>query len=63
MDQNVKIFVIAILIITPFLLILRSRIRIMKRMDDERADEKFDPLYMTGRGKYLDGEYLDEEYD
>lgn len=32
-------------------------------MDDERADEKFDPLYMTGRGKYLDGEYLDEEYD
>jgi hypothetical protein len=32
-------------------------------MGDERADEKFDPLYMTGRGNYLDGEYLDEEYN
>ncbi len=63
MDQNVKILVIAVLIITPFLLILRSRVRIMKRMGNERADEKFDPLYMTGRGNYMDGEYLDEEYD
>ena len=62
MDPNVKVLVIAVLIITPFLLILRSRIRFLKRTEDARAGDKYDPIHISGYGKMKDGEDIDEEY-
>jgi hypothetical protein len=54
-----RYFVIALLVITPFLLILRSRIRLLnktKKSKDENGDQK----NKAGKSKFINGDEFDE---